>query len=164
VIVAVTSGTFTDSVLVTVPPSGNVVATAITDGRSFRSPAVGDTVEIEAAAEMRFTAAGKLGSYNARLTWDLSRLSFVAAAPPQAGDFASPVVNSDSVSAGVIRFASADPNGASGAPILARFRFRAALSGPGALALSISEMSAPSPSFTVLTSMITVTNGLVTVR
>jgi hypothetical protein len=163
-VIVATAGSIGDSVLVTVPAAGRVVVSALGNGRSFRAPAVSDTVQVDIAADMRFTPNEKLGSYNARMTWDPSRLVFLAAAPSVAGDFSTPVVNTDSIAVGVLRFAAADPTGANGVPVLARFRFRALLTGAGGLALSVTEMSAPSPNFTVLSSLVTVTAGRVTVR
>lgn len=163
-IIVATFTSLADSVLVQVPAVGSVVVSALGNGRSFRAPAVGDSVQVDVGADMRFTPSDKLGSYNARLTWNTSQLVFLDTAQAQSGDFPTPVVNRDSVLAGVLRFAAVNTSGASGQVPLARFRFRAAAAGAAALALAITEMSAPSPTFVNLRSRVTVFAGSVTVR
>ncbi|MBI4420601.1 MAG: Ig-like domain-containing protein [Gemmatimonadetes bacterium] len=162
-VIVATFTTFSDSIRVTVPVVGNVVVSALGNGRSFRSPAVGDSFQVEVAADMRFTPSEKLGSYNARLTWNTSQLAFVDTVTAVSGDFAAPLVNRDSVASGVLRFAQADPAGKAGAFVLARFRFRAVAQGAAGSAMAITEMSAPSPLFTNLLTRVTVINGAVTV-
>jgi hypothetical protein len=160
--VIVASGTgFSDSVLVTVPPGGNVVASATSNDRGFRDARAGDTVVVDVRADMQFASGERLGSYNARLTWNPAVLQFVDV---QSGAFAAPTVNTDSVSAGRLRFASADAGGAAGHVVVARVRLRALAAGSAGSALTVSEMSASSPSYTNLVSRVTVTNGFITVR
>jgi hypothetical protein len=162
VLVAGGSG-FSDSVLVTVPTATYAVVSTTSSGRAFRVARVGDTVVVDVTADLRFTPSEKLGSYNATLTWTPATLQFLDV---QTGGFAAPTVNSGSASSGQLRFSAADPTGASGAVVVARVRLRALAAGTTATALSVTEMSATSPTFTNLfaANRVTVTNGSVTVR
>jgi hypothetical protein len=153
---------FSDSALVAVPPATNVVVSATSSGRSFPVARVGvDTVVVDVTADMRFTPSERLGSYNARLTWNPAVLQYVSVVNTT---FAPPTVNADSVAQGRLRFASADANGATGQVVVARVRLRAIAAGTTSPAITISEMSASSPTYTNLLSRVTVTNGSVTVR
>jgi hypothetical protein len=162
VLVASGSG-FGDSVLVTVPTATHAVVSATSSGRAFRVARVGDTVVVDVAADMRFTPSEKLGSYNATLTWTPATLQFIDV---QSGGFAAPTVNSGSASSGQLRFSAADATGASGSVVVARVRLRALAAGTTGTTLTISEMSATSPTFTNLfaANRVTVTSGSVTVR
>jgi hypothetical protein len=160
VVVASGSG-FTDSALVAVLPATNVLVSSTSSGRAFRAARVGDTVVVDITADMAFTPSERLGSYNARLQWDPGVLQFVGVVNTT---FAAPTVNADSVSAGKLRFASADAAGAAGQVVVARVRLRALATGATSPALTISELSAASPTFTNLLSRVTVANGIVTVR
>lgn len=159
--VVATSGTFKDSALVTVPTAGNVVVSAVADGRGFRNAAVGDTVVVAVTADMAFTPSELLGSYNATLTWDPARLQFVDVQNGATGW--SPTVNSGSAASGQLRFSAANATGTGGAVTVANVRFIAKAAGSGNLALAISELSA-AQTFTNLLSRVTVTNGAVTVH
>jgi hypothetical protein len=160
--VVVGSGSgFSDSALVAVLPTTNVLVSSTSGGRAFRAARVGDTVVVDITADMAFTPNERLGSYNARLQWDPAVLQFVGVVNTT---FAAPTVNADSVSAGKLRFASADAAGASGQVVVARVRLRALTTGTTSPALTISELSAASPTFTNLLSRVTVTSGFVTVR
>ncbi|MBI4502691.1 MAG: Ig-like domain-containing protein [Gemmatimonadetes bacterium] len=162
VIVASAFG-FGDSALVTVPAAGNVVVSTTSNGRAFRFAQVGETIVIDVTADMRFTPSEKLGSYNASVSWNPAKMTFVDV---QAGTFPTPVLNSSQASSGSLQFAQANASGSSGTPVLAKLRFVAAAAGDAALSLTISEMSAPSPTFTNFysTNRVTVVNGMVTVR
>jgi hypothetical protein len=151
---------FTDSVLVTVPPGGNVVVSTTSNVRAFRRAQVGDTVVVDVTVDMTFTPDELLGSYNATLTWDPAVLSFVDV---QAGDFPAPQVNDANAGSGELRFAQANADGASGVVVVARVRFEAVAAGSTSTAASISEMSA-AVTFTDLIGRLTVTNGTVTVQ
>lgn len=159
-VIVAKSGTLSDSALVTVPLAGNVVVSTTSNGRAFRAPKVGDTVVVAVTADMAFTPSEVLGSYNATLTWDPTKLKYVDL---QAGAFAAPTVNETAAATGTVRFSSADPNGSGGAVVLAKVRFVAQAQGAGAMALTISEMSA-AKTYTNLLSRVTVTNGKITVR
>ncbi|HWP37132.1 MAG TPA: cohesin domain-containing protein [Gemmatimonadales bacterium] len=160
VVVASGSG-FSDSALVSVLPATNVLVSSTSSGRAFRAARVGDTVVVDITADMAFAPGERLGSYNARLTWDAAVLQYVSVVNTT---FAAPTVNADSVSAGKLRFASADANGAAGQVVVARVRLRAIAAGTTSPALTISELSAASPTFTNLLSRVTVASGSVTVR
>lgn len=149
-----------DSILVTVVAPGSVVASTAPDGRAFQDVAVGTIVTVDVLIDMRLTASELLGSYNATLTWNPSLLSFVDVQP---GTFPAPQVNASGASAGQLRFAQADPNGASGSVVVARVRLQALANGVATPGLSISELSA-AVTFTNLLEVVTVTNGAVTVR
>jgi hypothetical protein len=153
---------FSDSALVVVPPDADVVVSATSSGRAFRVTPVGvDTVFVDITADMRFTPSEKLGSYNARLTWNPAVLQYVSVVNTT---FAAPTVNADSVAQGLLRFASADASGAAGQVVVARVRLRAVAAGTTSPAITITEMSGVSPTYTNLVSRVTVANGSVTVR
>ena len=122
---------------------------------------VNDTVVVDVTADMALTGGEKIGSYNARMTWDAAVLQYVGV---QSTAFAAPTVNADSASAGTLRFASADAAGGSGQAVVARVRFRALAAGTTSPTIAISEMSASSPTYTNLLTRVTVTSGFVTVR
>lgn len=153
---------FADSALVTVGAAGNVVVTALSGGRGFAAVQVGNTVTVDVVADLQFTGGEKLGSYNATLTWDPAKLTYI---DTQAGDFPAPILNEAGAATGTLLFTQASANGIAGAPVLARIRFQAAAVGAGAPSLSISEMSA-ALTFTdfFANGRVSVTNGSVTVR
>ena len=146
-----------DSLLVTVPPEGNVVVTAFGGDRAFAAVSVGDIIAVDVLADMRFTPDELLGSYNATLTWDQTVMEYMDV---QAVDFATPTINESNVASGELRFGSADAGGTAGQVVVARIRFRALGVGSGSVAISISEMSA-AVTFTNLLSRVTVTNGTI---
>ena len=154
------AGIVGDSLIVTVPPDSNVVVRTLSDGRTYRTANVGDTVVVDVTVDMQFAAPELLGSYNATLTWNPSVLTYVDV---QNGNFASPTINDANASAGELRFGSADANGVGGQVVVANVRFVAAAGGTTAATLEVSEMSA-AQTFTNLISRVTVTNGFVTVR
>jgi hypothetical protein len=170
IIVATASG-FSDSALVTVVSPTHAVAHTTSTigasaGRGFGVARVGDTVVVNVTVDLRFTPNEKLGSYDAILRWNPSALSFVDV---KNGTYVARTVNRDSVSAGRLDFAAADPQqdaSPGGSVVVARVRFRASASGSSALALTIEEMSGAPPTFTNLlgSNRVTVTSGHVTVR
>lgn len=170
VIVASGSG-FSDSSLVTIVAPTHAVAytTSAVGGsgdRGFGVARIGDTVVVNVAVDLRFTPNEKLGSYDAILRWNPSVLGFIDV---QKGSYVEPTVNSDSVAAGRLDFAAADPQQSAspgGTVVVVRVRFRAAASGSSAMALTIEEMSGAPPTFTNLlgSNRVTVTSGHVTVR
>ncbi|GBD31486.1 hypothetical protein HRbin33_00445 [bacterium HR33] len=170
VIVASGSG-FSDSALVTVvAPTHAVAYTAssvgTSTGRGFGVARVGDTVVVSVTVDLRYTPDEKLGSYDAILRWNPSALAFIDV---QNGTYVAPTVNTDSVAAGRLDFAAADPQqeaSPGGSVVVARVRFRAAAAGSSTMALTIEEMSGAPPTFTNLLGLnrVTVTSGHVTVR
>jgi len=81
----------------------------------------------------------------------------------EAGDFPAPYTNTGSVGSGQLRFAQADATGQGGVVVVARVRFQALAAGAANATLAVSELSA-AQTFTNLISVVTVTNGTVTVR
>lgn len=163
-VIVATSGALSDSIVVAVPPSPGVAFTVTANGRSFGAPRAGDAISVEFAADMSFYPAEKLASYNARFTWDVSKLTYVDVATATPPSFPSALVNTDSVSQGILRFAQVSTGGLAGAFTLARFQFQALAAGNAAAALSITEASGPAPALNNLISSVTVANGAVTVR
>jgi uncharacterized protein YjdB len=153
---------FVDSALVSVGAAGNVVVTALSGGRGFKVVQVGNTVTVDVVADLQFTGGEKLGSYNAMLTWDPAKLTYMNT---QAGDFPAPILNEAGAGTGTLLFTQASANGVAGAPVLARIQFQATAVGAGAPSLSITEMSA-ALTFTdfFANGRVSVTNGSVTVR
>jgi hypothetical protein len=163
VVVAVAQG-FSDSALVVVPPSGNVVASATSGtSRAFRTSKVGDTVTVTLTADMSFTPSEKLGSYGDTLTWNPAVLQFIDVLP---GTFAAPTVNATAAASGRILMGAADASGNNvGQVVLAQVRFKALGAGSATPALVFNEMSGQSPNFTNLftANRISVINGKITV-
>lgn len=155
-----TGGSFSDSMLVRVPATGSVPASAIADGQAFRAPRVGDTVVVDVRINMFFTASEVLGSYNAALTWSAAALRYVDV---QTGTFDAPIINDTEVQQGSLRFSAVNAQGVSGSVVVARIRFVAQAAGSAGPQLSITELSA-AQTFTNLLSSVIVTNGSVTVR
>jgi hypothetical protein len=153
------AGTVGDSLIVTIPPAGDVVARTLSNGRTYGTASVGETVVVDVMFDMQFTSGELLGSYNATLTWDSSVLTYVDV---QTGDFASPTVNDSNAGSGELRFGSADASGVDGGVVVARVRFVAAAQGSTTATVAVSEVSA-ARTFTNLISRLTVTNGFVTV-
>jgi hypothetical protein len=163
-VIAATVGSFGDSLLVVIPGANGLVFNATADGRAFRSAKVNDVVTMEFAADLSNAGADKLASYNARFTWDVSKMTYTDAVTPAAGDFTAPVVNTDSISAGILRFAQVNTSGKAGVFTLARFHFKAVAQGQANPSLTVSEASGPAPSLANLLSRVTVGNGAVTIR
>lgn len=151
---------FTDSALVTIPVDGNVVVSTTSGARAFRTHAIGDTVVVDVAVDMRFSGGELLGSYNATLDWDPTVLAFIDVVP---GDFPAPEVNAATCPTGNLCFAQANANGTSGQTVVARVRFQAIAAGMTSPTVTISEMSA-AVTFTDLIGQVTVTNGYVTIQ
>lgn len=158
-VIVANANTVLDSMLVAVPPAGNVVVRTIPNGRSFRRAKVGDTVTVDVVMDMQFTPSEKLGSYNATLTWNQTVLTYLDV---QSTSFAAPTVNTGNVANGELRFGSADATGAAGKVLVTRVRFVAAAQGATTTTIAMSEMSA-AQTFTNLISRVTVVNGHVTV-
>ena len=163
-VIVASSGALADSIRVTVPTATHLVMSTAPRGRSFGSPQVNDTLTVDVSADLRFTPSDKLGSYNARITWDPAKLSLEAVTAGDAGF--SPTYNDQNKAAGQLTFADANAAGAAGTPVVARVRFKALAAGNAALALTLTEVSGSSPTFTnfFATNRVTVTNGNVTVR
>jgi hypothetical protein len=151
-----------DSVKVTVPTTTYVIVSTAPRGRSYGSPQVNDTMTVDVAADMRFTPGDKLGSYNAKLTWNPAQLTLQAVS---AGDGGFNPTYNDLVS-GQLTFADANATGVAGTPVVARIRFKALVAGSPNLVLTLTELSASAPSYTNLfaANRVTVTNGVITVR
>ena len=163
-VIVASSGALADSIVVGVPQNPGVAVNLSAGGRSFGAPRVGDPVSLEFTADMGFYPAEKLASYNARFTWDVSTLTYLDVAAVPAPAFPSPLVNSDSVAQGILRFAQVSTAGVTGAFTLAQFQFQAVAAGPVNASLSITEASGPAPGLTNLISRVNVAGGAVTVR
>jgi hypothetical protein len=157
---AVDFPTFGDSMLVTVPDAGHVVVSTTVQDRAFSSVDAGSEIVMDVTVDMRFTGGELLGSYNAILTWDPAVMQYDTTL---AGDFPEPEENISSVGAGELRFAQANAAGMGDVVVVARVRFQTVAAGAAAASLSVTELSA-AQTFTNLISLVTVTNGTVTVR
>ena len=157
-------GGLSDSVTVAVAGAGAVLATMTTNGRSFHSPRVGDTVTVEFGGDMQFAGGDQLASYNMRFVFDPARLAFVDTVSVGAGGFPTDAVNSDCVAQGVLRFAGLETAGVSGTFPMLRARFRALAAGASGAVLTVHEASGPAPSLTNLLSRVAAVNGAVTIR
>src|SRR5262249_13190350 len=93
--IVVSSSSFTDSILVTVTPAGNAVVNTVANVESYGSPKVGEDVQVQAWADLRYASGDKIASYNARLTWNVAQMTFVDTTASVTGDFPSPLVNKD---------------------------------------------------------------------
>ena len=156
------TGTVADSLLVVVPSGGSPVVTALGDARAFDGAKAGDTVRVVVEASLLAAPSELLGSYNAQLQWNPAVLSYVRW-DPMPGGFTAPTVNETQVSAGQLRFGSANPNGKSGEMALIGITFVAAGSGATALQLTLSDLSA-AITFTSLLPGAVVVPGNVTIR
>ncbi|MBI4502686.1 MAG: right-handed parallel beta-helix repeat-containing protein [Gemmatimonadetes bacterium] len=129
---------------------------------------VGDYVTVPIVADLSAAGGAKLGSYTARLAWDTAALSascYYGSCDVLPGNFPNPQFNTDSISAGVLRFGALSPLGVDGLVTLAQLRFYvdSALASP--LTLSFTEMSAAGtftdllPSLSVTSAMFCVAKG-----
>jgi hypothetical protein len=162
-VIVATSGAIADSIHVMSVPTGYAVVASTSRGRSFVSAAVNDTLSLDLIADMA-NSGEKLGSYGATLTWDPAKIQLDTLVEGNfGGTFAG---NLTLKSSGQATFVAANAAGAAGQPILARARFKAVATGNAAPSVTVTEMSAPSPSFTDLfrTGRVTVSSGSVTVR
>jgi hypothetical protein len=162
-VIVATSGTIADSIQVTAVTPGFAVVASTSKGRSFALPAPNDTLSLDIIADM--TNAGEaLGSYGATLSWDPAKIQLDTLVEGNfGGTFA---VNLTAKASGQATFVAANAAGATGQPVLARARFKAVAVGNAVPTLTITEMSAPSPSFTDLfkANRVAVTSASVTVR
>ena len=132
-----------DSLVVTIGDAtilpGNPIALALTGSRSFGVGKVGQPIAIDVVVDLKAVPIERLGSYNARLTWNAGVLRFDST---QAGTFVAPVVIPDTAAGGILRFNATDPVGATGFLTLAHVWFTA--TGPGASShvLSLPVLSA----------------------
>jgi hypothetical protein len=137
------SGPVLDSLLVAVPASGQAVAFAITNGHSFATARVGDSLPIVIGVDLRAVPGEKLGSYNAQLDWAPSVAAFEVIGALAVNGFVAPTVNTSNAASGQLRFGAADPAGSAAQPIgLAAIRLRAAASGSSALTFTLTDLSA----------------------
>jgi hypothetical protein len=132
-----------DSLLVAVPASGQAVAFAITNGHSFATARVGDSLPIVIGVDLRAVPGEKLGSYNAQLDWAPSVATFEVIGALAVNGFVTPTVNTTNAASGQLRFGAADPVGSAAQPVgLAAIRLRAAASGSSALTFTLTDLSA----------------------
>jgi hypothetical protein len=137
------SGTVLDSLLVAVPATGQAVAFAIANGRSFATARVGDSLPIVIGVDLRAVPGEKLGSYNAQFDWAPSVATFEVIGALAVNGFVAPTVNTSNAASGQLRFGAADPVGSAARPIgLAAIRLRAAASGSSALTFTLTDLSA----------------------
>jgi len=143
IVVATAAPGVADSVVVTIGDAtilpGNPIALALTGSRSFGVGKVGQPIAIDVVVDLKAVPIERLGSYNARLTWNAGVLRFDST---QAGTFVAPVVIPDTAAGGILRFNATDPVGATGFLTLAHVWFTA--TGPGASShvLSLPVLSA----------------------
>jgi uncharacterized protein YjdB len=164
VIVGTITPTIQDSMLVIVAGTGSAVAYALAADREFATARVNDTVRVRVSVDLRAVAPEKLGSYNDSLLWDPAVLRYVRSGPV-AGGFAAPTINELSAPSGLLRFGSADPNGAAGPTVaLIDVVFVAQASGAGALSLRVSDLSAALQPFTNLLPAAVIHAGVVRVQ
>jgi hypothetical protein len=116
------------------------------------SMAPGGFVTVPVVVDMTGSGGFSLGSFGATLTWKASTLRFVGAA---SGGFAAPAVNPDSAT-GTLRFAVANPGGATGRVVVLLATFNA--TGPAGdttyLTLAVNELTS-AVTFTNLTPVTT---------
>jgi len=143
IVVATAAPGVADSLVVTIGDAtilpGNPIALALTGSRSFGVGKVGQPIAIDVVVDLKAVPIERLGSYNARLTWNAGVLRFDST---QAGTFVAPVVIPDTAAGGILRFNATDPVGATGFLTLAHVWFTA--TGPGASShvLSLPVLSA----------------------
>jgi hypothetical protein len=80
----------------------------------------GSTITIPVVADLTSSGGASLGSIAARLTWKSATLAYVSAG---GGTLGAPTINKDSASAGILKFAVANPSGATGMPVLLSLTF-----------------------------------------
>ncbi len=126
-------------------------AAEITAGVEIAGGRVRRGEEFEAAVIVEMGASGdSLGSYGARLAWDPRAVDFLGARGGSTHGFTSPLLNGAESSAGLLRFAQADPVGAAGRVEILRARFRAKRAIPhpdGIFLLDFTSLGTPAPGF-----------------
>ena len=157
-----TTGTVYDSTLVAVAENGVAVALPVSGGRAFGAAAVGDTVHVVVAVNIGAVAGESLGSYNAQLDWNPSVLQYQSTAP---AGFTAPTLNETNTGTGELRFGAANPSGAAGPSVaLIDVKFVAGGSGSSPLALTLTDLSGISPTFTQMLTQALVISGSVQVK
>ncbi len=142
VIVGTLTSAIQDSMLVVVAATGQAVVSALAGAREFAAARVNDTVRVRVTVDLRAVSPEKLGSYNDSLLWNPAVLRYVTAGPVTGG-FAAPTINDLNVTSGLLRFGSADPNGAAGPVVgVIDIVFVAQASGTAGLVLRASELYA----------------------
>ena len=137
------SGPVYDSLLVAVPASGQAVAYLITNGRSFASARVGDSLGILVGVDLRAVPAERLGSYNAELDWSTAVATFQGIGAVPVNGFVAPTVNTGNTGSGQVRFGAADAAGSTAQPVgLAAIRLMAGASGSSPLTFTLTDLSA----------------------
>jgi hypothetical protein len=137
------TGGVLDSMLVAVPASGQAVAYLTTNGRSFASARVGDTLRVMTGVDLRAVPGEKLGSYNAQLDWTPAVATFQSIGAVLVGGFAAPTVNTGNAASGQVRFGAADAAGATALPVgLAAVTLVAGANGNSALTFTLTDLSA----------------------
>jgi len=141
------SGTVLDSLLVAVPASGQAVAYLVTNGRSFASAAVGDSLGVLTGVDLRAVPGEKLGSFTAQLAWAPAVAGFQSiGAVSMTGLFTA---NTGDAVTGQLQFGAVDASGSSAQPVgLAAIWLTASAAGNSALALTLTDLSGISPTFT----------------
>jgi len=116
------------------------------------SMAPGGFVTVPVVVDMTGSGGFSLGSFGATLTWKASTLRFVGAT---SGGFAAPAVNPDSAT-GTLRFAVANPGGATGRVVvlLATFNATGPVGDTTYLTLAVNELTS-AVTFTNLTPVTT---------
>ena len=118
---------------------------------------VGDTLNVPITVDLTGAPGVRLGGYRMTVRFNPNVLSFQNGS---SGTFAPPLVNTDSVSSGVLRMTAIQPSGADSVVTLAVGRFRV-LSDTGASDITVvfDEMSGVAPTFDDLLPLLTVVNG-----
>jgi hypothetical protein len=108
---------------------------------SSMSAIPGASITVPVVADLTSSGGASLGSIAARLTWKPGTLAFVSTG---IGALGSPVVNTDSASFGILKFALANAGGATGMPVLlnATFNVTGAPADTTILGLTVSEITA----------------------
>ena len=156
------TGTVYDSTLVAVAPTGTAVAAPLVGGRAFAEAKTGDTVRVAVTVNIGSVPGEELGSYNAQMNWAPAALQYVSTAT---GGFAAPVVNEGGVTGGELRFGAADAAGTPGpAIVVVNVKLVAGATGASQLALSLTDLSGISPTFTQMLTQALVLSGGVQVK
>lgn len=134
----------------TVAP-GNVIALALSGGRSFGVAKLGQPVAIDIVVDLKAVTAGLLGSYDARFSWNNAALRYDSIQP---GSLVPLAVIPDTAGGGILRFSATDALGKGGSPVLARLWFTATGAGTSNHAVSL-------PTLATVVPLIDLTQGLV---
>jgi len=138
--------------------SGEVTAAAEVSGGM---PRRGEEFEVTVAVDLG-TSGYSLGSYGALLAWDSRAVEFVGALGGSTRGFPAALLNGAEASKGLLRFAQADPLGATGRVEILRARFRARRTIPhpqDIFFLSFTSMGTPAPGFTDLLPVLVTEHG-----